>query len=228
MQRVAVINVVGLSPSLLGPSTPRLTAFARKARHAGLPAGLSRGHLHRAGDLSSPAPRPREHGIVGNGWYYRELRRGPLLEADATTSSAATRSGTHLRREHPGFTCAKLFWWYNMYSSADLAITPRPIYPADGRKVFDIHTQPMDLREQVEARPRRRSRSRPSGARRAGIAVRSRMDRRVRQVDRGTPIARPSASIYLPHLDYNLQKLGPGAPGDRARSWRRSTPSPAS
>jgi len=43
-----------------------------------------------------------------------------------------------LRERDPKFTCAKLFWWYNMYSSADFAITPRPIYPADGRKVFDI------------------------------------------------------------------------------------------
>lgn len=42
------------------------------------------------------------------------------------------------------FTCAKLFWWY-MYSGTDWSITPRPMYPADGRKVFDIYTFPSDL-----------------------------------------------------------------------------------
>ena len=49
-----------------------------------------------------------------------------------------------------GFTCAKLFWWYNMYSTADWTITPRPMYPADGRKIFDIYTQPMELRETIK------------------------------------------------------------------------------
>ena len=55
-----------------------------------------------------------------------------------------------LRREIPGFTCAKLFWWYNMHSTADFSITPRPLYPADGRKVFDVHTQPMGMREELK------------------------------------------------------------------------------
>ncbi len=39
-----------------------------------------------------------------------------------------------LREVDPSFTCAKLFWWYNMYSSADYSITPRPMYPADGAR----------------------------------------------------------------------------------------------
>ena len=53
-----------------------------------------------------------------------------------------------LREENPGFSCANLFWWYNMHSSVDYAITPRPLYRADGLKTFDIHTQPMNLREE--------------------------------------------------------------------------------
>ena len=51
----------------------------------------------------------------------------------------------------PGFTCAKLFWWYNMHSTADFTITPRPLYPADGSKHFDIHTQPMAMRDDLKA-----------------------------------------------------------------------------
>jgi predicted AlkP superfamily pyrophosphatase or phosphodiesterase len=48
------------------------------------------------------------------------------------------------------FTCANLFWWYNMYSSVDYAVTPRPMYPADGRKIPDIYTQPQDLRSHLQ------------------------------------------------------------------------------
>ena len=52
----------------------------------------------------------------------------------------------------PKFTCANLFWWYNMYSSVDISVTPRPMYPADGRKVTDIYTQPADLRFKLQER----------------------------------------------------------------------------
>ena len=38
-----------------------------------------------------------------------------------------------------------MFWWYNMYSGADYSVTPRPIYPADGRKVVDIYSHPEEL-----------------------------------------------------------------------------------
>ena len=38
------------------------------------------------------------------------------------------------------FTCANLFWWYNMATSVDIAVTPRPMYPTDGRKIPDCHT----------------------------------------------------------------------------------------
>jgi len=50
------------------------------------------------------------------------------------------------RSRNPSFTCAKLFWWYNMYSTADFAVTPRPMYPADGRKLPDIHTHRLRSR----------------------------------------------------------------------------------
>ena len=49
----------------------------------------------------------------------------------------------------PAFTCANLFWWYNMYSTADIAVTPRPMYPADGRKLPDVYTAPGNLRDEL-------------------------------------------------------------------------------
>jgi hypothetical protein len=39
-----------------------------------------------------------------------------------------------------------------MYSSVDISVTPRPMYPADGRKLPDIYTQPADLRFKLQER----------------------------------------------------------------------------
>ena len=42
------------------------------------------------------------------------------------------------------------FWGCNMYSTADFSITPRPMYPADGRKFFDVYTAPFDIRFEIK------------------------------------------------------------------------------
>ena len=54
-----------------------------------------------------------------------------------------------LRKVDPEFSCAKLFWWYNMYSTADVAVTPRPMYPADGRKLPGVYANPPELRDEL-------------------------------------------------------------------------------
>ncbi len=84
---------------------------------------------------------PSSHGVVGNGWYFRDL-----AEVWLWRQSNALVTGEKIweaaRQRDASFTCAKLFWWYNMYSSANFAVMPRPIYPADGRKLPDIYTEP--------------------------------------------------------------------------------------
>ena len=42
---------------------------------------------------------------------------------------------------------ANLFWWYNMGTAADISVTPRPVYKADGRKIFDIASYPQRFKE---------------------------------------------------------------------------------
>ena len=128
-----------------------------------------------------------------------------------TTWSRARRSGTPPSRRDPRFTCAKLFWWYNMYSSADFAVTPRPLYPADGRKLPDVYTRRRPSCATSCKRssgtfplfsfwgPRRGHRRRRSGSRECARHV---YDTR-----------RPTLTlVYLPHLDYDLQRFGPERP----------------
>ena len=69
----------------------------------------------------------------------------------------------------PSFTCANLFWWYAMYSSADYTVTPRPMYPADGRKLPDVWTNPPELRASSFSASSASSRCSNSGARPTSI-----------------------------------------------------------
>lgn len=151
---------------------------------------------------------PAEHGAVANGWYDRENAEVRFWK-QSNHLVRGEKLWDKLRREIPGFTCAKLFWWYNMYSTADFSITPRPLYPADGRKVFDIHTQPMDLRDQLKADLGEFPFPAFWGPA-AGIASSEWIAASAQWVEEKKS---PALSlVYLPHLDYPLQKDGPDAP----------------
>jgi predicted AlkP superfamily pyrophosphatase or phosphodiesterase len=203
----AVINVVGLTKTLLGPDTPHLSALAKDGSSAPIRA------ITPAVTCSAQATfltglMPRDHGIVGNGWYFRDVAQ-VMFWKQANQLVAGEKVWETARRRDPSCTTAKMFWWYNMYSSADWSVTPRPIYRADGLKVVDIYSQPPDLRDRVVAEhgafpffnfwgPNADIRSS------AWIADTS------MSVDRW--YSPTLLLIYLPHLDYNLQRLGPGDP----------------
>jgi predicted AlkP superfamily pyrophosphatase or phosphodiesterase len=205
--RVAVLNIVGLSESLLGVHTPGLAAFARE-RGLQSYAPAFPAVTCTAQSAITTGETVGVHGIVANGWYDRESAE-PRFWKQSNHIVRGEKIWDHLRREVPGFTCAKLFWWYNMHAAVDFSITPRPLYPADGRKVFDIHTQPMLLRDELK---------RDLGefpfpsfwGPAAGIASSEWIASSAKWIEEKHS---PTLSlVYLPHLDYSLQKLGPHAP----------------
>lgn len=203
MQRTAILNVVGLTPRLICDAAPKIRAFMERNRIARvqplLPAvTCSMQSTYLTGWL------PRDHGIVGNGWYDREYSEHRFWKQSNHLVSGE-KLWEALRRQDPEFTCAKLFWWFNMYSSADYAITPRPLYPADGRKVFDIHTTPMGMRERIKkdlgAFPFPHFWGPGSNIKSSEwIAASAKWTEEK---------CWPSLSlVYLPHLDYDLQRFG--------------------
>ncbi|NJR43120.1 MAG: alkaline phosphatase family protein, partial [Akkermansiaceae bacterium] len=146
--RLAVINLVGLSRSLLGEHMPGVTSFAEKhGLQTYAPAFPAVTCTAQSSIVTGTSPA--QHGVVANGWYDRENAEVRFWK-QSNHIVKGEKLWDRLRREIPGFTCAKLFWWYNMHSSVDFAITPRPIYPADGRKIFDVHTQPMKMRDEIK------------------------------------------------------------------------------
>jgi len=207
MQTLAVLNVVGLTPALLGKNTPNLTAW------------LQTGHLRRIRPMLPSVTcsvqatyltgvPPSGHGIVANGWYFRDHDEINFWRQSNRLVESRKLWET-LREADPAFTCANLFWWYNMNSTVDFAATPRPVYRADGVKIPDILTRPMSLRDTLQDElgpfplfnfwgPNTTIRSSQWIADAA---------KRVAELHDPT-----LSLVYLPHLDYNLQRIGPDHP----------------
>ncbi len=208
MSKLAVLNVVGLSPRLL-PHAPFLSSWAERGRTAPLTPVLPAVTCSMQATLLTGA-MPSEHGIVGNGWYVRDegeirfWRQSNRLAQREKIWEKARRLGV------ADFSCANLFWWFNMYSSVDYAVTPRPMYPADGRKIPDIWTEPEAMRAELQQKLGRFPLFEFWGP---GTSIRSSewIARSALHVDAARD---PRMTlVYLPHLDYALQREGPGGSG---------------
>ena len=215
MQRTAVLNVVGLTRGLLGAHTPNLNSF------------ISRGHIATitpvfpavtcsAQSTYLTGLTPTEHGIVGNGWYNRELAEVQFWK-QSNHLVHGRKIWEELREIIPNFTCAKLFWWYNMYSTADYSITPRPMYPADGRKVFDIYTWPFSIRTEIKEELGEFPFPTFWGPAAGVKTPQGEPDAASRWIAESAKWIETRYSptlnlVYLPHLDYNLQRYGPSDP----------------
>jgi predicted AlkP superfamily pyrophosphatase or phosphodiesterase len=215
MTRTAVINVVGLSESLLGEHTPRINAFRAGGALTRIEPAFPAVTCTAQSTYLTGLP-PAEHGIVANGWYNRELAEVQFWK-QSNRLVGGKKIWETLREANPGFTCAKLFWWYNMYSTADWSITPRPMYPVDGRKVFDIYAWPFSIREEIKRElgefPFPAFWGPAAGvdsSRFAADAVSKWIAESAKWIER--KYAPTLNLIYLPHLDYNLQRLGPSHP----------------
>ncbi|GAA2416055.1 alkaline phosphatase family protein [Streptomyces glaucosporus] len=201
-----VLDVVGLTPRLLD-HMPGLRALADAGSHAPL------GTVLPAVTCSVQATfltgtTPAGHGVVGNGWYFRDLgevflwrQHNGLVGGDKLWDAA--------RRAHPGYTVANVCWWYAMGADTDYTVTPRPVYRADGRKEPDCYTRPPELHgeltDSLGAFPLFHywgpgadlvSSQWIIGATRHILHTR----------------APDLVLAYLPHLDYDLQRHGPDDP----------------
>ena len=215
MTRTAVLNVVGLTRGLFGEHTPRLKAFLERGHSAVIDPALPAVTCTAQSDYVT-GRRPSDHGIVANGWYHRELAEVQFWK-QSNHVVTAPKVWDALRAELPGFTCAKLFWWYNMYSTADWSVTPRPMYPADGRKFFDIYTWPYDLRPALKQELGEFPFAGFWGPAAGVKSPQGEPDCVSRWIANSAKWIEEKHSptlslVYLPHLDYNLQRLGPTHP----------------
>jgi predicted AlkP superfamily pyrophosphatase or phosphodiesterase len=204
MRPTLVLNVVGLTSELLGEHTPNLSALAASGAQRHLRA------VTPAVTCSAQATYltgllPSGHGIVGNGWYFRDLAE-VMFWRQSNRLVQGEKVWERGRRGDSAFTAAKMFWWYNMYSSADWSATPRPMYPADGRKIPDHYAHPYALHDELD--------------RKLGPFPLFKFWGPLTDISSTEWIAQATLHVmqtrdptlaltYLPHLDYNLQRLGP-------------------
>lgn len=203
MKKTVVIDVVGLSSNLIGKHTPFLEQYIREKNLSAI-APMLPAVTTAVQSTYLTGKWPAEHGIVGNGWYDHadsEIKfwkqSNKLVQAEKIWDKA--------KKEDPSFTCSNMFWWYNMYSNADYSATPRPNYLADGRKMPDCYTEPAELRDTLQEKLGTFPLFQFWGP---GANIKS-----SRWIADATMLSDglydPKLTlVYLPHLDYCLQKFG--------------------
>src|SRR5580765_7316810 len=208
MRRTLVLDVVGLTPDLVGEHTPALAALARRGVQRPLATVLPAVTCSVQSTFTTGLA-PSGHGCVGNGWYFRDIAEVNLWR-QANTLVTGDKIWDEGKKRDASFSCAKLFWWFNMYATADFAVTPRPMYPADGRKLPDVWTHPPALRDSLQTALGQFPLFEFWGPR-AGIASSAWIARCAQTIWKEQ---RPTLQlVYLPHLDYDLQRQGPRGPG---------------
>ena len=199
---LVVINCVGLTPAHLGADTPHLARLANEGFHkpigAALPAVTTTAQVTMLTGVD-----PTQHGIVANGWYFRDLNEILLWR-----QSEALVCAPHVWEGQP-WKVLKHFWWYAMNTTAQATATPRPVYHHDGAKSPDFYAYPHELKQLL------REKHGPfplfnfwgptaNAASTRWIAEGFLTAWEHEQPDLGL--------CYLPHLDYDLQRFGPTGP----------------
>ncbi|MHC4451666.1 MAG: alkaline phosphatase family protein [Planctomycetota bacterium] len=194
-EKVIVLNVVGLTPALL-QHAPRLRSLGPPAPLTPpLPAVTSTCEATMLTGLP-----PAQHGIVANGWYHRELN-----EVWFWRPSNQLVQGEQIWQAHEGRT-AVLFWRFNMATDAAVSVAERPAYPADGRKIPDLYTQPPELAKELQAKLGRFPLFNFWGPTSSIASTKWIADSAIEVMRREDP---ELTLVYLPHLDYDLQRWGP-------------------
>ena len=203
MNKTVVIDIVGLSASVIGEHTPFIESFAaqRKLQRIApmLPAVTT-----SIQSTYVTGKWPSEHGIVGNGWYDNTDSEIKFWK-QSNKLVAGEKIWDRAKQLDPSFTVSKMFWWYNMYSTADYSVTPRPNYLADGRKMPDCYSHPASLRDELQKELGQFPLFKFWGPGADITCSKWIADASVYTDKKYNPTL---TLIYLPHLDYCLQKYG--------------------
>lgn len=204
--KLAVLCAVGLTPGHLGPGAPSLAALAERGFAAPLATAIPAVTTTAQATMLTGA-LPRAHGIVANGWYFRELGEVWLWRQSERLIQAP------LPWQRPGGPrTLKHFWWYAMHTQAAATVTPRPVYHHDGRKEPDCYAWPYELKRRIVERHGPFPLFRFWGPAADIAATRWIADSFRTAVE----LVQPELALcYLPHLDYDLQRHGPDGPEAR-------------
>ena len=214
MKRLVVLDIAGLTPNLLR-HTPALAALGEHGFRARLDTVLPAVTCTVQSTLLT-GELPAVHGVVGNGWYFRDLG-DVLLWRQHNALVGGEKIWETARKAAPGYTVANVCWWYAMGADVDWTVTPRPIYYSDGAKEPDCYTWPPSLHDELTDRLGPFPLFTYWGPN-AGLPSTQWILGAARQIfDEKQP---DLTLVYVPHLDYEPQRTGPTSPGT-VRAARR-------
>jgi predicted AlkP superfamily pyrophosphatase or phosphodiesterase len=204
---LVLINAVGLTPRWLAHA-PRLRALAESGWVRPLREVLPAVTCTAQATLLT-GETPDRHGVVGNGWLFRDTgevrfwqQSNRLIQAEPLYVTARRRAKARGR----DFRCAKLFWWFNQGAAVDYSVTPKPYYGADGDKAFDVTGTPATVVAMVKERYGPFPFATFWGPM-AGLPC----TQWIAGCATTVLMMRPELTlVYLPHLDYDPQRFGPG------------------
>ncbi len=203
MNKTVVINVVGLTKRLIGEHTPFIKLFLERGQSSFIKPVLP-AVTCSAQSTYVTGKWPSEHGVVGNGWYFNEECEVKFWR-QSNKLVQRPKIWDELKNTDSSFTCANLFWWYNMYSTVDFSVTPRPNYLADGRKIPDVYSHPADLRDKLQSELGTFPLFNFWGPKTSIKSSQWIADATIKTDELHNPTL---SLVYLPHLDYNLQRHG--------------------
>ncbi|WP_204080927.1 nucleotide pyrophosphatase/phosphodiesterase family protein [Mycobacterium riyadhense] len=205
-QPVLLIDVVGLTQPLLR-HMPNLSALAAQGAMAPL-APVFPAVTCSVQSSMVTGLMPSQHGIVGNGWYFRDLGE-VLLWRQCNKLVAGEKVWETAAGRFDGYTSANVGWWYAMNASNDVIVTPRPVYHQDGRKSPDCYAVPAELHDILTEKLGTFPLFQYWGPTASIASSRWLVDASIEIIRRYSPTL---LTAYIPHLDYDFQRYGPRSP----------------
>ncbi|MDH6438785.1 putative AlkP superfamily pyrophosphatase or phosphodiesterase [Streptomyces sp. SAI-144] len=204
--RVVVLDIVGLTPNLL-KHMPAVSALGERGFRSRLDTVLPAVTCTVQSTLLT-GELPATHGVVANGWYFRDLGE-VMLWRQHNALVGGEKIWDAARAQDPDYKVANVCWWYAMGADVDWTVTPRPVYYSDGRKEPDCYTWPPALHDELTDRLGEFPLFTYWGPN-AGMPSTQWILAAARQIfDEKHP---DLTLVYIPHLDYEPQRSGPDSP----------------
>jgi len=155
------------------------------------------------------ATAPAQHGVVGNGWLFRDLGRAMFWEQSATLiAGPRIWDGLRSRGEWVGM----MFWQQSLGESVDMVLSPAPIHKHHGGMIPACYSSPPDLYQDLCTRVGRQFDLKRYWGPMASASVGDWIAPATAAVMKNADLAPELLLSYLPSLDYDFQRWGPSHP----------------
>lgn len=150
------------------------------------------------------ATSPSEHGICANGFFHREIRKTFFWE-QSSALIAGNRIWDNFRLQ--GGRVGQLCWQNSIGNDSDLILSPAPIHKHHGGMIQDFYSRPAglynELCQQIGAKFNLFNYWGPFTSIKSSKWIVNAATKIIK-----SQIAPELFLVYIPHLDYDLQKFG--------------------